>query len=317
MSKELTREAHLTQGYTNMLYAGFQGSFVSGNVFEKLGYRAPKFSSLDDVKGRLDWVHALRVDFLGGGAPLFAGIGNKEEKIFELRDSHLRELDVVVKTLAHSLNLVLERDDADACRFIAAALNRQAYGREHYIRGLTNFYEAFGMEAEADRWRQRLLSCNDEIFRANHYFQHLAAGQPTDILFRFSLWNEAVNLHGVFKSQLNDVLSLDMYFSGGDYFAALGVPAEEIEKWRLLGARPDVAGHWLSFGIGADEAALWSRIGFTDAAYAGGWRSRGFSVADALAWHEAGFAAQGAYACVVSGERDPRAAAERRSREST
>lgn len=311
-------DLRLTHGFLNALQAGYQGGFTSLNVLLELNYPNVEARTLDAMKPVLDQLTALYVRMRAGEAIVSldgAPAGEEAERLFELCEVLKFELRAVADQLSDITDSDEEPEGEERARhdaFMAACLARSCYAREHFIKGLVDYGEAFDEPEVSDRWRQHLPRCAADIQRANAYFATLKdAPEKADAKFHYRLWNEIVNLPGLLRTQVNDINVLGGVYAGGPTYDTVGIDdADEAEAWRKLGAGPESAGHWSAFGFTPDLTLAWAQAGFQDAAYASAWRVRGFPLEAAVAWHNAGFKPADAHACASAGITDPQKARE-------
>jgi len=306
----LTDDLRLTHGYLNALHSGFQGAFVARNVLDRLGHPIPAWMHPpDDLKETLEWIRGAVAGLFEGTPMLQMGVEPERDSAGArgLRFTVLLRNDLAAfgNEIIAALRVVRNGEEPGAASVVAAGLARQAYSREHYTTSEIRFAERFGLEEEADRWRQRLLSTQDEVRRATELFEGVAAGSHADELFRWELWSEAASLPGIVRSQLADLSSLDAWRTGDDGYARFALSDEEAALWQSAGIAPYAAAQWSAYAIAPAGVAAWCDAGLPVAASAGAWRLRGFSPSDAVPWIEAGYNPRDAAMLRGAGIADP------------
>lgn len=301
------KDIALSHGILNGLHAGLQSLFVQETVLSQLGYEGPKSLDIPTIKDALDWLKPHIQELYQGRACLFVGkpadeIGGVVMKMHEILRG---ERAASAPWLVEALNDLVAGKQPQAPKRAVAALIASAYGRQHFIAGLVGYGEAFKLEEVADRWRQQTLGCQSEVGHAHRYLDEVTAGAAADEVFRFRLFNEAVLIPALWRSQVHDMDMMDQRRAGEPSYERLTWPPGEREGWKASGMSVELSGHWRAMGFAPQESMVWMRAGFNDGGYAGAWKVRHYTVEQAVAWHNAGFRPQQAYEFGAAGVYDP------------
>lgn len=278
----MSEDATLTHGCLNALNAGYQGAFVARMVFDKSKTPAPEWMRpMAELTGAMDELRPHVAAMFEGRYVLQRGadLTPDGEKVLSWAKALIQDLAAMAAAVEGALPRILACE-RPAVILGAAALARQAYTFQHYVRGETVFNERMGREGEADRWRQRQPVGQQQVIQAHQFAEPLMGGGPTDPAFCKALWCFTAGLPGTFRSQIADSRSVEAYRIGEQSFAAMGIPDDRAGAWQAAGWEPYAAAEWEAYRFAPPEACEWGKAGFT-ASHAGAWRSRGFELAKA------------------------------------
>lgn len=177
----------------------------------------------------------------------------------------------------------------------------QAYSRQHFVKGLISYGECYNLPDVADRWRQHLLPCQEEIHEANTYFAIAKEGAraPTELMAE--LQNGGLLLPGILRCKGSDLRHLEAKRRDNMSYETMLVPGEEVEQWEALGFNPVSAAAWRAYGFYPHEAADWLESGFFDPGWAAAYWLRGLNKPEATEWCSKGVNAAQAAALEAEG----------------
>jgi hypothetical protein len=308
MDSDEKRDLNVTHAVVNTLTAGYQGKFVALNVFQRIGSSRFEASEFDATRGVLDKI-AVWIKALMDGKALLAGPGTETSPDRREALDLLRALKQDVSGLADEIlrmrSAAHPADDREQTELLVAALLRHAYARDHYVKGLVAYSEAFGYEEAADRWRQHLLMTPREINAAHRFLDVLVEGSGIDKKFSVDLFEETLLLPYIFRCQVQDMNQV-LAFYGPDFtYETAGITADEAVRWRNMKAAPEAACYWHAYGFTPGDTAAWVRAGFFEPGLAANWKHRGFRPDEAARWYNEGFEARAAAVSKVMGQKDP------------
>ncbi|MCB0310198.1 MAG: hypothetical protein KDD42_03120 [Bdellovibrionales bacterium] len=283
----------LSHSIINYLAAGYQGQYTFLNILERLALPSLNQELIQTSKDALKTIVTWKKD-LSEGLSLFSASW-KAPQTFEAKRAikmleELRgELFKACVNTIKVLGLEYEKVDDGLLRYLIATHGRFAYARENYIRGHLEFSQALEDKNLSEQYKNHLENCSADIQLAHDLIKRFQDLKPEE---RKELVSAAkyhcLSLPGAFRAQALDINILLAVYRGPLTFNQSGINAENEEKWRSMGAVPEVAGYWEAYGIGPDEAQSWSNIGIADHELAAAWRLHGFDPETARSWLENG-----------------------------
>ena len=285
----------LCHAHLNALYAGYQGTYTKLNALNQLRGDEQYSGKLDELGTTLTTISTWFTQLGDGNALDFFAA----DDALSVDAQHARSLFVGLQQQfqeeAEELHTILAKRFEEVTRaeyeLVVAAVAQQAYGREHYIKGLVFYGDKFNREDVADRWRQQLLSCQNEIRVASGYFFRLTKGDPCDREFYETVWDESMYLPFIKRSQICDLYKINGMREGGFDFTTAGFTAEEAQAWQDAGVAAESACYWKAYGLDIGDMRVWVNFGMHDPAVAATWHHRNFPPVLAVMWHASGYSA--------------------------
>ncbi|MHC4974784.1 MAG: hypothetical protein ACYTG3_20905 [Planctomycetota bacterium] len=275
----------ISHAFVNAVQAGFEGKLAGTGIEARLADRPPDPDEVQTLKAVLGELRQWNTQVWGGEA-LIAREGAADPSpdapiLLELMD----ELHADLVALVPDVEEALDRPaGSEAMALLAACLIRNAYTREHSVKGLLAWADAVGSEEAATHYRGLLPICVDQVETAHRFLSEF--GQPGTP--QAELRDEALALPGAFRSQIHGLCVLIGHRRGVTHYHNSGISESDIAQWQEANLDAEAAGHWFAFDFGPTEAQAWFEAGWTDPATAAAWKLRGFDVDEALDWHGRG-----------------------------
>jgi hypothetical protein len=275
----------ISHAFVNAVQAGFEGKLAGTGIEARLADHPPDPDEVQTLKAVLGELRRWNTQVWGGEA-LLAREGAADPSpdapiLLELMD----ELHADLVALVPRLDEALARPaGTEPMALLAASLIRNAYTREHTVKGLLAWTDAVGSEESATHYRGLLPVCVDQVETAHRFLAEF--GQPGTP--QAELRDEALTLPGAFRSQIHGLCVLIGKRRGVAHYHNSGITEGEVPDWQAAELDAEAAGHWHAYGFSAREAREWFEAGWTDPATAAGWQLRGFAVDEALHWHGRG-----------------------------
>jgi hypothetical protein len=275
----------ISHAFVNAVRAGFEGKLAGAGIEARLADRAPDTNEIQTMKAVLGELRRWDSEIWRGDAML-AREGAADPSpdapiLLELMD----ELHADLVALVPEIEEALDRPaGTEPMALLAASLIRNAYAREHQVKGLLAWADAVGSEELATHYRGLLPVCVDQVEMAHRFLKEF--GQPGTP--QAELWDEARALPGAFRSQIHGLCVLIGRRRGVIHYHISGITKSEVGGWQDAGLDAEAAGHWNAWGFDAAGARAWYAAGWTDPETAAGWDLRGFTVEEALDWHGRG-----------------------------
>jgi hypothetical protein len=275
----------ISHAFVNAVQAGFEGKLAGTGIEARLADRAPDTNEIQTLKAVLGELRRWGSEIWSGDAML-AREGAADPSpdapiLLELMDELHADLVALVPEVEEAL---ARPAGTEPMALLAAGLVRNAYTREHSVKGLLAWADAVGSEEEATHYRGLLPVCVDQVEAAHRFLKEF--GQPGTP--QAELWDEAQTLPGAFRSQIHALCVLIGRRRGVIPYQMSGISKAEVREWQDAGFDGEATGHWSAYGFAARDAQAWFDAGWTDPAIAAGWHVRGFSVEQALDWHNRG-----------------------------
>ncbi len=287
----------LQHGYLNALYAGLQGLYTRLNTIEKLSAsRSSDAAYKEHVTTTLQRVIQIYKDFWEGDRKDMHSSEDGEVQFLLHAADELKRMYVENAKQGFEIREKLDTELLHHDYFLMLGqCAEQAYGREHFVKGLVQYGEVFRIAEVADRWRNHLLSCQQEIAHVNKFFHILSHGSLSeDELLELRAMHEFIPFTNRTKSI--DITVLDSIRMKSDKPEIFNFSEETFQPWAAMGLDIIGASYWRAYSFTADVALYWLAAGFRDPALAAGYYVRGIDVELALAW--IGLGVQGASAAV-------------------
>jgi hypothetical protein len=275
----------ISHACVNAVQAGFEGKLAGTGIEARLADRPPDPDEVQTLKAVLGELRQWSSQVWAGEA-LLAREGAADPSpdapiLLELMD----ELHADLVALVPEVEEALDRPaGTEAMALLASCLIRNAYTREHAVKGMLAWADAVGSEETAVHYRGLLPVCVDQVETAHGFLSEF--GQPGTP--QAELRDEALMLPGAFRSQIHGLCVLIGHRRGVTHYHNSGISESEIAKWQEANLDAEAAGHWFSFGFDAAAAQAWFDAGWTDPATAAAWHLRDFTVEEALDWHGRG-----------------------------
>ncbi|MHC4135766.1 MAG: hypothetical protein ACYS0K_12360 [Planctomycetota bacterium] len=275
----------ISHAFVNAVQAGFEGKLAGTGIEARLADRAPDTNEIQTLKAVLGELRRWGSEIWSGDAML-AREGAADPSpdapiLLELMDELHADLIALVPRVEEAL---ARPAGTEPMALLAASLIRNAYTREHAVKGLLAWADAVGPEETAAHYRGLLPVCVDQVETAHGFLKEF--GQPGTP--QAELRDEALGLPGAFRSQIHALCVLIGRRRGVISCQMAGIGEGEVGDWQDANFDAEAAGHWNAYGFAASDAQAWFDAGWTDPATAAGWHLRGFEVADALDWHSRG-----------------------------
>ena len=275
----------ISHAFVNAVLAGFEGKLAGTGIEARLADRPPDPDEIQTLKAVLGELRKWDSETWKGDAML-AREGAADPSadapiLLELMDELHADLVALVPRVEEAL---ARPAGTEPMALLAASLIRNAYTREHTVKGLLAWADAVGPDETAAHYRGLLSVCVDQVDVAHGFLKEF--GQPGTP--QAELRDEALSLPGAFRSQIHALCVLIGRRRGVSYYQIASIADADVETWQAAGMDAETAGHWSAFEFTASDAQAWFDAGWTDPATAAGWRLRGFEVADALDWHGRG-----------------------------
>ena len=275
----------ISHAFVNAVQAGFEGKLAGTGIEARLADRPPDAGEIQTLKAVLGELRRWDSEIWEGDAML-AREGAADPSpdapiVLELMD----ELHADVVALVPRVEEALARPaGTEPMALLAAGLIRNAYTREHSVKGLLAWADAVGPDETAVHYRGLLPVCVDQVDTAHQFLKEF--GQPGTP--QAELRDEALGLPGALRSQIHTLCVLIGRRRGVTSYQMAGIGEGKVGDWQDANIDAEAAGHWNAFGFAAADAQAWFDAGWTDPATAARWHLRGFEVADALDWHGRG-----------------------------
>ncbi len=195
--------------------------------------------------------------------------------------------------------------DIAAVQMLVALLGYHAYARDHYIRGLVRYGEAFERDDIAEKWRVHIPSSQQCLQIAHNFLGQLGNNTEVTTTFAFQLHEETLLLPAIFRCQVHDLNQIRALTLGEFNYEQAGFTPDEADRWVQCGIIAAQAGYWRAYEINPEEVVTWIRYGFIDPCHAGSWRYRGFSASEAFVWAQSGYSPREATIYVGFGCKSP------------
>ncbi|HPR64397.1 MAG TPA: hypothetical protein PK014_09270 [Thermoanaerobaculia bacterium] len=302
---EVTDDLNDTHGILNLLYAGYQGRFVALNILGQLGSREYQPDAFEETKTILDRTGAWAKE-MWAGTPLFFH-GKAQEVSPEAQEAleYYRKLKKELTALAPKVRRILHgnlQQDEEGLKILIASMGRYAYGRDHFIKNLVSYGDQFNRPDVADRWRQHLLYCQQDVGRASVLFDTMKQSAAVTASFAEEVRQETLFLPGIFKSQVADMDIMLLRYRGLEIsYEALGMDAMTADLWQKAGFNPQQALYWSAYELDPGSAVDWLEAGVVEPGAAGGWKLRGYTPAEATPWIQMRFNASSAHPWIRAG----------------
>jgi hypothetical protein len=275
----------ISHAFVNAVQAGFEGKLAGTGIEARLADRAPDAEEIQTLKAVLGELRRWSSE-IWEGDPMLGREGAAHPSpdapiLLELMDELHADLVALVPEVEEAL---ARPAGTDAMALLAGGLIRNAYTREHSVKGLLAWADAVGPEEVATHFRGLLPVCVDQVETAHRFVSEF--GQPGTP--QAELRDEALTLPGAFRSQIHGLSVLIGKRRGVAFYHPCGIPESEVPKWQEADLDAEAAGHWFAYEFSATEARTWFEAGWTDPVIAASWRLRDFDVEEALEWHSRG-----------------------------
>ncbi len=284
----------LYHGYLNLFHSYLQGYYTRLNVQVRLSENDESSALLTEAVAALEQIMQFYQEFWEGKSVDLSKEVQASETVFvsALVSAAMYFFENAPQRIAELVVKPAKTMKMDELVELASYHIEQAYSREHFIKGLVKYGECFGLPEVADRWRQHLLSCQNEIRYANSYFSLLGAGGTSMGMVARRLQDDCVTLPGIVASKRVDLVHLESMRDPGFQLLENLFSPGEYEAWQDMGIQPLTAAYWKAFGFSAERAQNWMVAGFSEAGWAAGYYLRGIDSDDAATWATRGVDAQ-------------------------
>lgn len=297
MNIDLAKDRLVTHSITNYLNASYQGKFASLNVLSQTKHESFQDDEIAQVQQTMAKIGAWNAQLYQDECLFSAAWSSPEtfdaKHALDLLEKLKPEISGLSTELVRILNLSELPSDGDI-KFLLAALTRQAYSKDAYIRGFIEYGSRFGLPQMVTKYEELLPGSSSQLQRVhellNAFRQSDCLVEKMEPSFFAFLHDAALNSPAVFRTHLHDInLLLSPFKGGGITFPQAEFSRAESDLWQNAGFGPVPAGYWRAYGINPEEARAWTDAKLGEAAAAAEWRNCGFDPQSAAGWAEIGF----------------------------
>ncbi|MBU1699919.1 MAG: hypothetical protein KJ970_08655 [Candidatus Eisenbacteria bacterium] len=294
MKTELLDDMNITHAFLNALCANYQGEYVFNNVLGQLTQSPECDERLAKTAKILDMINEWWDQFRNYDPIIhFAespGRSGDAALAWELLSSAMKRQSMLIETLLKNMDVESLMQDLDACHLRVAAHCDASYGREHYVNGLITYGEVMNRPEVCDRWRQKILSCRNEISQSTGLFEAVRQmGTTMQEGTIAELQDQTLMLPVVFGQRCVDIRQLFGMYTGHFNFMDAGIPPDDVQYWSEAGFEPYQAGQWFAAGMTVGESIDWIQAGVPDPLGAAGFKWRGIDREIASPWYRSGY----------------------------
>ncbi|MCI5065087.1 hypothetical protein MRY87_05135 [bacterium] len=290
---DTTRDTSYSHTLLSTLLSTLQGKFSSYNILARNGL-APSTEENEQMQQEIATAEEWRRNTLAQTPLLRLSWDTPETSEAEAALALARRLSLELSELATRLEENLSKkqfNEISRNRLISllAALARQNYTRESYLRYCAEFHKQQGHKDEAYRFRMELKTTAKDLEFIHSLITTTESTQSLSLDFYHTLFGEVIALPALFRSQSIEISALAYIYDGEMTYEQFGVPPQRAENWQQLGLSPLESAHWEAYNILPVDALLWLQHGVGESSAAGLWHCWRFPAQEAVKWHQAQF----------------------------
>lgn len=293
MNEDLGRDLDISHNVLNYLNAAYQGCFAYLNMLSQLGYH--EFNPDDLTRCQEDVAFVTRLtERLNQGNPVFSMIWKTAQTPDAKATIHkLTTLKSELTNLANHIEKILLNPEQfqheENIKFLIGAYARFAYTNENYIKGFVDFGKSFTIPEIVQTYESLLPQAEQNIQAAHMFFDIYTEQETVPEVFYQSLYEEALFLPGMFRTNIHDINKFLAIYSQPFDFEHTDIPVTQSEEWRVINVDPNLAGYWHAFSFVAKDMIEWMQTGINAPRQAWFWSCLQFSPEAAHPWIQLGF----------------------------
>lgn len=286
---EIVRDLRLSHAFVNTISGAYRGMWIFESAFEELAPGLDRSDELAKSERVLETVDGWWRDldardplFRSDGRPVLEEESSRAWRLLQVAEARLRSL-IGELTDSSDLEALIQEPMARAIR--AAALRENAHSQREIVHGLVRFATVLDDEAELNRWRQRLLECEQRVEEAELLVERLrAAGPEPGLRLLAELLDSTLVLPAQVAQRIVDIGQVFSLYTGVFDYEDAGIPDAQTDIWADAGFEPAAAGRWFAAGMSPRRAVAWMQVGAEDPLVAAGFLWRGFTPDEAEPW---------------------------------
>jgi len=320
-------DLRLSHAFVSTIAACYRGMWVFDNALVCLDPEMDRTDEMRKTERVLEIVEewTQRLDrgqpvITAADRPVLGEEGSRAWRLLQVAEGRLRAL---IGDLTSSSDLDQLAQDELARNLRVAAMCEIAHARRTSLEALLAQATALGATADAERWRGRVLSSEQQVARAEWMLERFRrVDEAPSLEMVAELLDATLLLPARVAQRVIDIGRVFGLYTGMFDYEDAGIPEAQIAVWAESGFDPHAAGRWFAAGVTPQQALEWIRAGADDPLVAAGFLWRGFTVREAspwlqrfingrqaAAWVAAGSAAADAQEWIALGVRTPDAVA--------
>ena len=293
MPDQIPSETYYTHSVLGYLNASLQGRFAALNILSQLNFEGLNTQDIKDTQAIVKEVNEWLEGFWRGTnlftTDPYGTKGEAGDKALQYLEMLRPELHAVAMRVLEILEEMQIKSRPEEVKYLIAALGRYTYSRDNYIRGYIRYGETYELPHIVENYNSHLEEASLDVERTHTFLKYYKENPEPEHEFFAHLTDECVRLPTNFLTHIHDINQLIAPMQGGMNFEFIGVEKDEAAVWEKLKITPGVAGYWRAYGIDAEEAETWIKVGLEDHKLVSEWRLHGFPPEEAKKWHENGF----------------------------